>query len=338
MRSRHAITNAALALVLGAAAAVAAEPPESPAGTEPTPEETEQTPEETEPTPPRPRPDLAQRAASHLLFTPVRWVDDLFGEEIGAQETNHSYLRVSGSARGQERDDPDYRPGTRLKLDFPRVNRRLSLILSGGPDDDIDDLADHPDDGADLDVPAEEDRNNSFLGLNQQLVRWVRTRVDLRGGVKAGWRPFGQLRFRQDVPVSGRWLLRLTQTGQWIHEDGLGAGTRLELDRPIGRTLLRITGRATLDEFDGLDWSSGVSVYRPLRRRAAVSIDASVFGISDTRSEIVQYRVGTRFRVAVRPRWWFVEIEPELTWPLATDRYRVPAVTARTEIVLGWTG
>jgi hypothetical protein len=115
-----------------------------------------------------------------------------------------------------------------------------------------------------------------------------------------------------------------------------------ELDRPLKRVLLRLSGDATRSErSNGVEWGSEFAVVVPLPPKSAaqvavatggateawVAVPDPVTGASRSRPvpQIDRTRVYARLRTDVYRRWLFVEIEPEVAWPWTPERKRYSA-------------
>ena len=108
--------------------------------------------------------------------------------------------------------------------------------------------------------------------------------------------------------------------------------------RPLAaHTVLRQNNGANLSEVSqGFEWYDELGLAQELPSlRAALWFAGSVASHTHPRTEVAAWRVYARARRDVWRRWLFLELEPEVAWPLdpVRGRIRVLALTVRAEVL-----
>jgi len=280
---------------------------------------------------------LVQQGLAELALR----LDAFFGEERRLElERAGSVLRWRNEFRSGEDRRFRYRTTVRASLRLPAAARWLSqanLVLTGETS---------PEPGGGL---PEEPRapsaapslaaERASLELRFHLLRTAATIIDTGAGLRLTLplEPYLRLRLRHRQPLPLGVIGRATPALFWMQRQGLGASAALDLDRPLGRdTVLRWSGQgAVAQRSSGLEWGSELAVARLFpAARVAAALGGGASGRTRTAAEPLLYRIFARARRDLWRRWLFVELEPEMTWPLdpPRGRHQVVATTLRIEV------
>jgi hypothetical protein len=312
----------------------------------------------TEPSPPG-SPDAAQQPSAEGST----WIDDFhrrleggltdltevldgaFGEDRRLDlEHPGTYLRWRNELRVDDGGKWSPRTSARASLQLPALKRwgkRLQLVFSGESKGDptIRRLEDPGDPGFSPSVRAQQ----ANLELRNDFFRTPETVVQAAAGVRLRlpFEYFGALRFRRRLDLGWKVTLRFTQQGSWTNREGFGEKTQLDFDRPVAaHTQVRWNNAGFVtEESRGYEWATELGLahqFVPVRTAGYLAFALTGFRLPNEKAEVQLYRLFTRVRRDVWRRWLFVELEPEIGWPMTPleGRHRVLAITLRLDIIL----
>lgn len=219
---------------------------------------------------------------STVVFRPAAWFDRLFGDERYVPPTASRGLGLVALGASWSRVD-GFRAPARLRVDypFPILRERFSAVLSGGDEDEID---------SDRDGSIRQTararlglRDTAYLaGLGYVPLEGRKSRLQLRAGARLGSTPEGlvQARYRFQTAFGDGYGVRFAETVFYRTARGPGATTLLDVDKALGaRRLVRLTLEATRYTRErGLDWGTGLTVYRRVGAEAAASLTVATEG------------------------------------------------------------
>ncbi len=273
--------------------------------------------------------DTRHEQVSNSADDLANWVDSFFGHTRSVDDSAKSIVRIRPQFEWDEEDDTDWKLRATGKLYLPRTNERLSLVFLSEDGDFDDEFYD----------PALASDGASTVGLQYQIHKEERSRVNLIAGLKAG--PKGKLgvKYRYQVPFGLRNRFRFSEELFWIGGDGFGTLTRADIDHSLGEgTLLRWANKAEYsEESNGVEWNSRVAWIRRLDEKSAFRLFTFIRGETDP--ELLKSRgFGTAYRRQFLRDWLFWEIEPQYAWRKRrpeTEREGVASVKLRLEIIFG---
>jgi hypothetical protein len=247
------------------------------------------------------------------------WFDGLFGGEPSIENARSVSGRVELSTIYTEAEGVDPKARLRLRYDLPNLERRINLFLDR---DDREEFVEDRREGLAIrsSVFGLEDEDEWLAGLGYTPPGRYFQRVDFRvgGKVKSAPEVFVQARWRRNVFLGERSVLRLRETLFYENRDGFGATTGLDADRVLGRDLLlRYSVVGTFSEAaDGVEWRSAFVLYKNLGEGRALAAEAFSRGETEAPVELREY--GTRL-VYRRPlgvkRHLFGELIAGYTFP-----------------------
>ena len=273
-------------------------------------------------------------------------VDRIFSDERQLDaERNRSFVRWRNDFRYGTDTRLTYRTGLVADLRFPGLNKWLegaSIFIAGENDASAADLREAP--GAAVTQPPPpgpvSKPGRVAAELRYALFETFRVKADLGAGFLFQLPPgvVGRVRLRYAEPVGRLFLLRLGYTLFWRTDLHLGNTLDASVEREVApRTVLRLASGATANQVErekGLQWATELGLVHALGPATAISIAAAASGVTLPTQRADLYRTYMRYRRDVFRRWIFVELEPEVSWPIVVPpdhRTRVEAFTFRLE-------
>jgi hypothetical protein len=133
----------------------------------------------------------------------------------------------------------------------------------------------------------------------------------------------------------GFWRANLSETAFWFNTTGVGETTQLDLERPISAPLLlRATSSATwLHDKQNFDMRQDISLIHALDERTALLYQASVIGVSRPQAQVTDYVLLALYRYRIHREWTFIELSPQLHFPIERGYRASPMFSVRLEIL-----
>jgi len=142
----------------------------------------------------------------------------------------------------------------RVRLDLPNIRERAYLFV--GRDNEKEVVSDRPEGFTRREQLLQETREDQsfFAGVGAQVAEVLSLRAGLRGGFK----PYTQARYRDSWDLTRRDAIELTQTLFWTLDDGFGSTTALNYGHLFEPSLaLRWNSAATWAQYtDGVAWQA----------------------------------------------------------------------------------
>lgn len=200
----------------------------------------------------------------------ARGVDSWFGDR--------DFREGGGITEGRLGTDLLYRPDGSTQFTV-RFNARIRLpnieqfgYFLIGRDNPREFLEDTPSEFSrrQRQLPENRDDDTFFAGLGARLF----DNVDVRAGLRGGWNPFLQARYRERWAVGERGELEFRQTVFWARDERLGATTAASYDHAVSSTVaLRWVSAATItQESRQFEWSNSFSAHKQLAEQRQLSL------------------------------------------------------------------
>jgi len=292
--------------------------------------------------------DRYHAALSRRILNSAEWIDSFFDDERVVAEENRTNIKLRFDTEIEEGFGISYRAGARVRLALPKMEKRLSLVITGDPDEDISEGVI----GDNIGVEQFENRDrNISASLWYSFVDTYKRNLSMRVG--AQWRGGGPVlwlgpRYRQLWPLES-WVARYTWSLRWFTDVGLESRMRLDMERPIAKTLFfRQTTTYNWDQeqdvsfkqadgtlkdetiysFNELGFS--VSLFQPLNRRVIIEYATGVTFVDQPEKVLNNIVLLVRYRRQVWREWHFFEVTPQLQFPWIVDYKTVPSILFRT--------
>ena len=238
--------------------------------------------------------DRYHGALSKRILNSAEWIDSFFDDERVEAEENRTNVKLRFDTEIEEGFRISFRTGVRARLALPKMEKRLSLVISGDPDEDISEGVI----GDNIGVEQFEDRDrNVSASLWYSFVDTYKRNLSMRVGGQ--WRRGGPVlwlgpRYRQ-LWTLDTWVARYTWSLRWYTDVGLESRMRLDMERPVAKTLFfrqtttynwdqeqevsfkQADGTIkdeTIHSFNELGFS--VSLFQPLNPRAVIEYATGV--------------------------------------------------------------
>ena len=256
--------------------------------------------------------DSAHAVMNTGFCEPAVWFDDFFASDRIFEEVGGTYVRWRNDFVYQQEAGFDFRTNLNFSVELPRISSKIKLIFEGDEDPTLQDQ---------LPGGTTESTDNT-LGLRFDVKDTDRSKFN----VSFSATPRVRLRYRYTYPVRDDFLWRFTQELQ--NEEGVnGARSRLDLEKALlplklFRSTTEIFGA---EDFAGVEWAQAFSLFKRLTRRSSVAYEASAVGFTQPESRVLSYRLGVRYRRNIHRDWLFLEVAPDMSWPidLSEDREEV---------------
>lgn len=233
-------------------------------------------------------------------------LDRFFGVERSDLEAAYSSLRLIPEIRWHENEGFDARLRLRGRLHLPRINERLSLILSEDEGEGTSYYSQNP---------VFEEPQTTRVNMEVNLQNKERYRFDFRVGLRSSLKLRTSVRFRYEAPLTDRLANRLSETVYFIDGKGFGSFTQYQMDRSLSDvSLLRWSTEYRHEEkLDGDEWSTSFAYLKRHSNTTGSSYFMRVGGNTDD-DYIAQYQVGMRWRGNIARPWLFWEFSPGYQW------------------------
>ncbi len=276
--------------------------------------------------------DDYHEALSLRLVRTVAAVDTFFADERVLEETDTTRLRLSSTFRYIDGKDLTVQLGVSGRLALPHLQERFQVLVDAdGREQDLRSGLE------DTDEVTDDDRS-LFAGLRWLSRETRHSRVHLDGGLRlrSGLVPFVRVRGRRTLTYD-HWRVRLTQTFLWFEDRGLGQQTAVDFERWLDPLhLFRASPSVRWSEhIDGLDWRQGISVVHLWRPDKMVGFNVGVRGQTEPNIRVEEFDGLVRYRQLVYRDWFFIEVQPKLSFPRENDFNATPILALKLEALFG---
>jgi len=275
--------------------------------------------------------DSAHAVVNTVFCEPAVWFDDFFASDRIFEEVAGTYVRWRNDFIYNQESGYKFQTNLNFSIELPRISSKLKLIFEGDEDQALQDV-----------LPSQQaESSNNTLGLRLDVKDTDRSRFNISLSAK----PRIRLRYRYTYPVRNDFLIRFTQEVQ--NEKGVnGARTRVDFEKAfLPLKLFRSTTEVFVTEdFPGADLSQAFSLFKRISKKSSVSYEASAVGITRPENLVTNYRLGIRYRQSIHRDWLFLEVTPDITWPITlsedretiiNDRRSVYSIIVRLEVHFG---
>ena len=255
--------------------------------------------------------------------------DSFFSDDILEDDVKGSKAKLSFFTRRKIGQPVDYNFGISVKLELPKVHKRLNLIFESETEETT-----NPENNV-VNAAENVEYSAALRFMIQETKHW---KANIDTGIR--WQmppdPFTRLRVRRFAELPMDINLRATQEFSWYQSEGYGSRTSFRFDRQIGeKRLLRLNNNAKyLLDNDYFELSSSLTLYHELNTKEALAYSIGASGDDKDTATFYNYSVGVRYRRQIYRDWMFAEISPELV-SQREDHYDIePVIMFRFEALI----
>ncbi len=250
---------------------------------------------------------------------------DRFFDTTADEEVGKSRVKVTTGTEWREGTGMRLTTGAGARIDLPRMERRLNLMLENM------DLSEE--------TVRDQDVGDDFsTGLRFLLRQTRQSLVHIDGGFRFSDGPilFGRLRLRRHYTRDPH-MIRLTQYFQWYDREGFGEISRFEYEQRLTPDWLFHTrtnaewGEAT----DGVEWSQQISLANVKDGQFGLEWFAAVNGVTRPAFEAHRYFAGIRTRYRLYRNWLYLDLTPGVEFDHETNFSATSLVRISIQMIFG---
>lgn len=244
----------------------------------------------------------------------ARGIDSWFGDRPFEDGGRISQGRLGLRTLWREDDGFDFNLRFRVRMELPNARDRAYLII--GRENERELVTDKPDAFSRQQQLLSEDRNQDdtfFAGLGVAL----RDSIDLRVGVRGGYKIYTQARYTKEWMLSERDRTEFRETIFWTVSEGFGSTTSFDYEHFYSPSLaFRWLNSGTVSEkTDGFAWSSSAGMYKAFGDDKLLSAEALVNGETGIGVGVREYGVRIKWQQPVYRDWLIGELVFGHFWP-----------------------
>lgn len=252
----------------------------------------------------------------------VIWFDNFFIDDGGvADPSAGTRIRWYNDISWSDLDGLGFDSTVNLRVNLPKVSRKLKLVFESGEEDDPFDLS-----------PTEQEETQNSLGLDYDVFDRGRGSF----AIKVSLRPSIEGRYIYTLPLTERTLARFTQK-LYQREKITGESTQVDLDYSINpKFLFRWTNFAKYEsDINGFKFGSGFTLFHYISDKQAINYKANISSLEKPYRYINNSHLSMTYRHNYLRKWFFYEITPALNWNKTadTERIREATITLRLEVL-----
>lgn len=273
--------------------------------------------------------DSARRGARSTAEWLARGVDSWFGDKPFSEGGKVSDGELS--LRLLKRQDDSLQHDLRFKARFRLPNLEENAYAFIGRDDQREVVSDKPNafTNEQLLLKGNAQDRSFFAGVGVRL----RNSVDLRLGLRGGFKPYAQARVGRQFWLSSRDLVEVRETLFLTSGDKLGSTTALSYEHAVSSTLAwRWLNAATITQRSRkFEWSSSLGAYQSFGTQRLLSVEGLVRGVQGSGVPVADYGLQLKWEQPVHRDWLIAEGIVGHFWPrpdALSERGRAWAVGA----------
>jgi hypothetical protein len=276
--------------------------------------------------------DANHEQVSLGLETMARKLDAFFGDDRAFEDANKTYVRLRSDALFEENQTVSFDVNLNAKVNLPRTEHRLQLLIQS-EDDDVDEQAPSPPDPV-----AAAERKSVGIAVEGRIPHMGRWNVKPAAGIWLRWPPdpYAQLRAVRYVDLEP-WLARISATTDWFLSEGVSVRGRLDFDRALSPAyLFRVRSNLEWKERkETIKAQQSLTLFQRLSERHQLQYVAGVNAKSDQAWGLEDYFIRGGYRARLHQKWLFAEIQPQVTFPRDEDFNDIWSIMLRLEANFG---
>lgn len=276
--------------------------------------------------------ELGRYYLAHGVQLVTGAVDDFLSQD----ETlilNDSYLYLRLGQVFEEGGNHYDKNDISLKVDLPKTENRLMLVITSDPDE-FESLEEQNQDRQ-SDEQTIRNTDGTTGALRFVLDEWHSWNPDLDIGLKAPLPldPFIRLTLRRRYGLGDYWMGAMRHSVYHFHQEGFGEKSRFLAGRPLGENYF-FTGQVEMQwqgEGGILEFDNVVSLRHYISKRNVLTYSTGVFVEEHPDPHTRSYYVDASLRRRLYKDWVYGVIRPAVTWEEETDFEAVVSLTLRLE-------
>lgn len=278
--------------------------------------------------------DLPRDYLSGKLESWARNLDRFFGDYRNYQESNESVIQFDFFRVMGYEDKPTFSYATNIKVSLPNTEKKLQFLIETNPDTNT---AAGPTKIQPQPTVKKTTPESISAALRYERIEAERWHFTTDGGIQlAGLNstPFVRARLSLAMPLA-QWNMKIADSVFWFSTIGAGESTLIDFERPINKALMfRASSNATwLNDSQNFDLRQDMSFFHALNERTAVLYQMSAIGMSNPQTQVSDYVILMLYRYRLHREWMFIEISPQMHYPIARDFQPSPLLSLRLEIL-----
>jgi hypothetical protein len=264
--------------------------------------------------------DSTHNVMSAAFCEPALWFDDFFASDRVIEEVGGTYVRWRNDFILNEEEGFKFKTNLNFSFELPRITSKLKLVFEGDDDQDLRDT-----------LPG---------GQTEETTNQLGFRFDVKDTDRSSFNislsgtPRIRARYRYTYPVREDFLIRFTQEIQ--NQEGVNGGrTRLDLEKAFSlfKLLRSTTDGFYAEDFAGVDWAQSFVLFQRRDQKSSISYEASAVGITEPDALVTNYRLGVRYRRNIHRDWLFLEVTPDISWPIDLSEDRTEITRERRSVL-----
>ncbi|MCP4403058.1 MAG: hypothetical protein GY801_37850, partial [bacterium] len=265
--------------------------------------------------------DKGQETISQTVSGLARRFDSFFGDSETAEERDFTHGRIELGVWWDQKDEFDVPTDFRVNFNLPNFEHRLNAFVGRTSDEEMITGAASGFEGLpSIFQDLAEDNDEWLVGFGYSPVRDKHNRFDLDAGVNISsskFEPFAKIRYRSNLFIGDKSLLRLRPTLYWKSEDGFGTSLRVDIDHVFNPDfLIRWASSGHYSETtEGVEWWSNLNLFQHLGTEKGLMYTVGLSGETETPVEIKDYGAGLLYRQQLFRKWLSGFVGGSVKWP-----------------------
>ena len=266
--------------------------------------------------------DSTHAFISNYLCQPSVWFDSFFQDEQADRDSEAGTIaRWYNDFNLNQHDSYSFETKLKLRLNLPKVSKRLKLVFESDDEDDVRDI-----------IPKESEQAEESIGLRYDWIQKKRSSFN----IKVSARPSIAARYRYTYPVTDTFNIRLAQI-IYQKESVLGEQTSIDFDYAFHpEYLFRWANSAAYeDDINGWHFNTDLILYQHISDSQAINYRYYIDATNRPNHYISDTGFATTYRHNIGFKWFFYEITPRYRWVKEENEQRKgqAEITLRLEVV-----
>ena len=277
--------------------------------------------------------DETHKDISEYIIDITESIDEYFANGRYSEMTNESQLRLSMLVRFRESVHPEYEPDINFRMDVPRTQKRLQLVIEPSDSDERSATSDSQEGRR-----GSKNANSTNAGL-RYVIDATGIKFSSGTGIILGipTKLFVRGTARKEIKFSD-WRLKVEEELLWINTDGLSSEFDADFHKDLSKTLeFKIVNNATWDEEDEIiEFENGPSLFQTITDRKGISYHAHVFTVNKPNIEVSNYLLQITYTQNLFKKWIFGNFSPFINFPRTNNFHREPGFNIRFDALFGY--